>query len=264
MSVFLKSVSRSFHRITLGAICAVTLGVSTPAQANDADQVNDPWEPFNRAMFDFNMVLDRNALAPVTRGYREVVPRPARAGIHNALANLMTPVDLLNNLLQGDLEGSAVTLKRFIVNTTAGIGGLIDAAAETGDERKYEDFGQTLAVWGVDSGHYIVWPLLGPSNPRDTVGSVVDTVSDPLFWMGMKSEWSQAGTASWTRTGLTIIDKREPLLDPLEELERTSVDYYVSIRDFYRQQRMLKIMNRSTKDRPEEGQGYRFNFPSDS
>jgi len=263
MSGHFKSLSRCFRSAFFGITCAAGL-CTTPALAATTLDANDPMESFNRAMFDFNMALDRNALAPVARGYRYVTPKPVRNGIHNVLVNLMSPVDLLNTLLQGDLHGSGIVLKRFIVNSTAGIGGLIDAAAETGDVRRKEDFGQTLAVWGVGSGPYLVWPLLGPSNPRDSIGGVVDVVSNPVFWLGMNSDWSLAQPLSYTRSGMTIIDARVPLLDPLEELEKTSVDYYTTIRDFVRQQRMMEIMNRKSDQRPGSGEGYRFSFPTDS
>ncbi len=256
-------VSRTLRRTGLGAVCALALS-ATPVLAQDADDANDPLEPVNRAVFSFNMTLDRYTLKPVARVYRDYLPDPAQKGIHNVLVNLRSPIDLLNTLLQGDFDRSLIVLKRFIVNSTAGIGGLIDAAAETGDERQQEDFGQTLAVWGVGEGPYLVWPLFGPSNPRDTVGAVADVASDPLFWLGMGSEWDAAEPLMWTRFGLEVIDARAPLIDPLEELERTSVDYYVAVRDFVRQRRMLDIMNRKTSDRPGEGEGYRFSFTPQS
>ncbi len=264
MSGLLQSAPRSIKKMMLGLACASALSVS-PAFAKDKDveQTNDPLESVNRAVFEFNMTLDKYALAPVARGYRDVMPTPARIGIRNVLVNILAPIDLLNNLLQGDLEGSGVTLKRFIVNSTAGIGGLMDVAAETGDVRQQEDFGQTLAVWGFEPGPYLMLPLLGPSNPRDATGMAVDVISDPFFWLALGSEWHLAETASWTVVGLGVLEKRVPLLDPLEELERTSVDYYVAVRDYSRQQRMLKIMNRSTQERPEQGEGYRFDFPAD-
>lgn len=258
-----SSVCRLLRRTTLGALCAVSLA-ATPAFADLSDDANDPIEPFNRAMFDFNMTLDRIALAPVARGYRDYAPDPLRIGIHNALINLRSPIDLLNNLLQGEFRRAGIVVKRFVVNSTAGVGGLIDAAADTGDERQKEDFGQTLAVWGASGNPYVVWPLLGPSNPRDSIGNLVDVVSDPLFWVGMKSDWDMAEPLMWSRFGMTVIDNRVPLLDPLEELERTSVDFYVAVRDFVRQQRMLDVMNRKSSDRPGEGEGYRFSFSPQS
>lgn len=253
-------VPRSLRRASIGALCALSL-TAAPALAVDEDDANDPLEPVNRAIFSFNTTVDRYTLKPVAKGYRDYVPEPARKGIHNALVNLRSPIDLLNTLLQGDFDRSLIVLKRFVVNSTAGIGGLIDAAAETGDVRQQEDFGQTLAVWGVGEGPYLMWPLFGPSNPRDTVGAVADVVSDPLFWIGMNSGWDAAGPLMWTRYGLTLVDNRVPLIDPLEELERTSIDYYVAVRDMVRQRRMLEIMNRSAADRPGEGEGYRFSFP---
>jgi len=252
-----------FRRLALASLCSATLA-ATPAFAGTPDETNDPLESFNRTMFSFNMALDKAVLAPVARGYRDYTPDPMQTGLHNFLVNLRAPIDLLNTLLQGDFRRSGIVLKRFVVNSTAGIGGLIDAAADTGDLRQKEDFGQTLAVWGAGGDPYVVWPLLGPSNPRDSIGGIVDIVSDPLFWLGMNSDWDLAEPLMWTRAGLTVIDNRVPLLDPLEELERTSVDFYVAVRDFVRQQRMLDIMNRSSADRPGEGEGYRFSFTPQS
>jgi len=258
-----SSICRRFRSLALASLCSVTLAAA-PALAETPDETRDPMESFNRAMFSFNMTLDRYALAPVARGYRDYTPDPLQKGIHNFLINLRAPIDLLNTLLQGDFDRSLIVVKRFVVNSTAGMGGLIDAAAETGDERQKEDFGQTLAVWGVGGNPYVVWPLLGPSNPRDSIGGLVDVASDPLFWLGMNSGWDMAEPLMWTRFGMTVIDNRVPLLDPLEELERTSVDFYVAVRDFVRQQRMLDIMNRSSADRPGEGEGYRFSFTPQS
>ncbi|WP_337996106.1 VacJ family lipoprotein [Oleispirillum naphthae] len=253
----------SFRRLALASLCSVALA-SAPAFADTPDETKDPLESFNRAMFSFNMGLDNVFLAPVARGYRDYTPDPLQKGIHNFLVNLRAPIDFLNTLLQGDFDRSLIVVKRFVVNSTAGIGGLMDVAAETGDTRQKEDFGQTLAVWGAGGNPYVVWPLLGPSNPRDSVGGIVDVASDPLFWLGMGSDWDLAEPLMWTRFGMTVIDNRVPLLDPLEELERTSVDFYVAVRDFVRQQRMLDIMNRSSADRPGEGEGYRFSFTPQS
>lgn len=248
-----------------GLLGAAILASSVPAFADDAiEAADDPWESFNRASFDFNMTVDRYLLAPVARGYKAVTPDPVRSGVHNFLTNLRSPVILLNTLLQGDFDRSGLVLKRFVVNSTAGLGGLIDVAQDTGDMPVREDFGQTLAVWGAGEGIFIMWPLLGPSTPRDSVGAAVDVVSDPLFWMAMRSEWDLAEPLGYVRYGMTVIDNRVPLLGPLEEMERTSVDFYVAVRDYYRQQRHLDILNRSPAERPGAGEGYRFNFSPES
>ena len=143
-------------------------------------QVNDPIEPTNRSVFALNNNLDKAILKPVAEAYSDSIPNAARLGIHNALNNLRTPVILLNDVLQGNLNRSLMTFMRFVINSTVGMFGLVDAASELGMARHIEDFGQTLAVWGVPSGSYLMLPVFGPSNSRDAVGLVMDFLTDPI------------------------------------------------------------------------------------
>jgi ABC-type transporter lipoprotein component MlaA len=155
--------------------------VAVPALAQDE---NDPLEPVNRAVFQFNRVLDGLILEPAALMYRMATPAFVRDGVQNFLANLRTPVVLANDLLQGEFGRAEKTLGRFMLNTILGVGGLIDVGGRVGmPERHYEDFGQTLAVYGVGEGPYLMLPVLGPSNPRDAVGRVVDLLFDPLFFL---------------------------------------------------------------------------------
>ena len=176
------------HRRARGALaCAVLLlallASSGPARAQSGD--DDPLEPMNRVFFEFNRIMDGLLLEPLARIYRGVTPQFFRDAVTNFLDNLNTPVVLANDILQGEPYRAERTLGRFILNTIMGVGGLVDVGGLLGmPERHSEDFGQTLAVYGVGSGPYLMLPLLGPSNVRDTVGQVVDLAFDPLTILG--------------------------------------------------------------------------------
>ena len=136
-------------------------------------------EPINRAIFSFNNVADRIILEPVAEGYKKL-PSPLQSGMGNFLSNLRAPLVVINQVLQGQGENAIQSTGRFLVNSTVGVFGLIDVAEKIGLEEKEEDFGQTLATWGVGDGFYIVLPLFGPSNLRDTTGMVMTMVTDPI------------------------------------------------------------------------------------
>jgi phospholipid-binding lipoprotein MlaA len=208
-------------------------------------QNNDPAEPFNRAMFDVHQGIDRAVLRPVARGYRAAVPAPIRTGIRNVLGNLRTPVILANDMLQGEPRRAGDTLGRFLINSTVGLGGIFDvAASEFGVRGHTEDFGQTFARWGIGEGPYLFVPVLGPSNPRDLTGFALGIAADPLTWVGQGTAVTALGAS---RTGMTAIDTREALLDPLDELERSSLDPYATLRSVYRQRRQAEIANRESE-----------------
>ncbi|WP_298728648.1 VacJ family lipoprotein [uncultured Ferrovibrio sp.] len=231
---------------------ALLAGCATPPadpQARaDFDAVNDPLEPVNRAMFELHQVIDHFLLKPVAFTYQMLVPDPVRTGIRSALINLRSPVILANDLLQGETGRAGNTLARFGINSTIGVLGFYDAADKWfGIEPHTEDFGQTLAVWGSGEGPYLFIPVLGPSNPRDLAGLAVDSVADPLNWYlnnTDQEEWIYA------RAALTGIDSRAELLETLDNLERTSLDYYVTLRSVYRQRRADEISNRRSPHPP--------------
>jgi len=196
--------------------------------------IHDPLEENNRRVFAFNQGLDRAVIHPVVKGYRTVTPRPVRKGLRNFLRNIRSPITLANQLLQGDLEGAGNVLVRAAVNSTVGVGGLFDVAGYEGIEYEPEDFGQTLAVWGVDHGPYLVVPLLGPSSLRDYSGYFADGMADPLRW------WLfNINEEGWyfAKAGADYLDIRESLVDVLDELEASSIDYYASVRSTYYQRR---------------------------
>ena len=143
------------------------------------DEVYDPLEGINRAIFSFNNVADRVILEPVAKGYKKL-PSPIQSGIGNFLNNLKLPLAAVNQLLQGQGKNAVETSGRFLVNSTIGIFGLVDVADNIGLEQKQEDFGQTLATWGIGDGFYVVLPLFGPSNVRDTTGMLMTMITDPI------------------------------------------------------------------------------------
>jgi ABC-type transporter MlaC component len=158
-------------------------------------QNNDPIEPFNRGAYAVHQAIDRNVLAPVARGYRAVVPTPVRLGVRNVLANLRTPVILVNDVLQGEPRRAGDTLGRFVVNSTLGVGGIFDVAGNRLGVRGHaEDFGQTFARWGVGEGPYLFIPVIGPSNPRDLTGFGLGIAADPLVWLGQGRRWTRSRT----------------------------------------------------------------------
>lgn len=222
--------------------------VAQAQPAADMEDENDPLEGLNRGIFEFNRVVDGVFIKPAAQIYRSVLPQEAQDGIRNFLRNLRSPLILLNNLLQGDMQAAGNTIGRFLLNTTAGLGGVMDLAAERGIPYRGEDFGQTLAVWGVGDGPYLMLPILGPSNVRDTSGMVAEWFVDPvnLYLDEEGLEW-----LIYVRAGLTGIDARARSIDVLNELERTSLDYYAAIRSLYRQQRTNDIRN----SRPSDDEG---------
>ena len=219
--------------------------VDDPEAMAEYERDNDPLEPTNRAIFDFNQVLDTAILKPVAEGYRFVLPAKARESVHNFLFNLSEPWTFVNDLLQGQFMRALNTFGRFTMNSTFGLFGLFDAASEVGWQPHKEDFGQTMAVWGVGEGPYLMLPVLGPSNPRDLVGRVVDFFADPF------NLWVNASNQDWAGTSrlvLNVIDTRERLLTPLDDLKTTSLDFYISIRSMTRQIRESEVRNKELPD----------------
>lgn len=205
------------------------------------EEENDPLQDFNRYIHEVNYAFDQLVFRPIAGMYRTGVPRPVRGAVRNFFDNLRAPVVFVNDLLQGEGERAGITLARFLTNSTLGLGGLIDTAEMAfGLEFHDEDFGQTLAVWGVGEGFYLVLPGLGPSNPRDAVGIAVDSFLDPWDTL-LRSAGIEYGPAA--RTILNAVDLRSRNIDTLDEIERTSIDFYATLRSLYRQRRADEIRN---------------------
>ena len=233
MTIDRKTISQLF---LAGAAVALLSGCATSHEsgAMSRNQISDPFEATNRAVFSFNKAVDHAIINPVIKGYRAVVPKPARTGFRNVLRNLKSPVRFANQLLQGDVAGAGNELVRTVVNTFAGIGGLFDVAENAGFAYEPEDFGQTLGVWGVPHGPYLVVPFLGPSSLRDYVGYAVDAYADPLNMYLRNTD--QEGWL-YARLGADYFNLREELYDILTDLEASSIDYYAATRSAYYQRR---------------------------
>jgi len=199
-----------------------------------APEVSDPIEPVNRGIFYVNDKLYRWVLKPVAKGYAYVVPGEVRIAVRNFFFNLSTPIRAANALLQGKIKDTGTELARFGINTTIGIAGLFDAAKEFHLTRVDEDTGQTLGVYGLGPGFYLVLPILGPSDARDAVGLVGDTYLDPLTYL-LSFEWSLGAQFVRSQTDLTF------RINEYEELVDAAVDPYAAVKDFYLQYRAKKI-----------------------
>ena len=217
----------------------VTTSPSDVETGKYEDEVYDPLEGFNRAIFNYNNVADRIILEPVARGYRKL-PSPMQSGISNFLSNLRMPLVIVNQLLQGQVKNSAESTGRFLVNSTAGVFGLFDVADNIGLEEKDEDYGQTLATWGVGDGFYVVLPIFGPSNLRDTAGLILTAVTDPV------NAYAVTEGEGWLvpiRTTINAVDRRSKIIDEVNTLRNNSVDYYAAVRSSYYQNRKAAILN---------------------
>jgi phospholipid-binding lipoprotein MlaA len=203
-------------------------------------EANDPLEPMNRYFFDLNNFADEILMKPLAGWYYIALPDFAQDGIRNAVNNVRTPVILANDLFQGEFERAGTTFGRFLVNSTLGLGGLFDVAEKMGLERHDEDFGQTMAVAGMDEGPYLVLPLVGPSNPRDAFGKIVDAFLDPMTYLTF---FTSVGWINTTRNGLDIVDFRARNLQTLDQIKKGSLDYYATVRSLYRQRRADEISN---------------------
>ena len=218
------------------------------AATSDEDDVKDPLERMNRAIFGFNEVVHENVLGPVARAYNRSVPQTIRTGVSNFLTNLSSPISIANSLLQGDVWAALDLFARLVVNSTVGIGGIADVVSELDGEPRSEDFGQTLGVWGMGEGFYLVLPIFGPSSPRDLVGKfIVDPYFDPF---GQWVSNTHRDNVSYAKQGLSGIDEFAGVVDELHQIRKTSVDYYAAIRSLYRQKRKSEISNGEGLDLP--------------
>ena len=202
------------------------------------EEINDPFEDLNRDIFIFNEKLDEKILKPAALAYRKVTPQFARSGVTNFFNNLEEIDTTINQLLQGEIKYAFNDTGRFLINSTIGLFGLIDVASKMGLERHEEDFGQTLGVWGFDSGPYIMIPFLGPSNPRDLLSRPISSFLSGTFAM-------EDDDVKFTLVGIDALETRERLLDA----ETLIIgDKYIFVKDAYIQSREYEINNGSTKD----------------
>ena len=202
------------------------------------EEINDPFEDLNRDIFIFNEKLDEKLLKPAALTYRKVTPQFARTGVTNFFNNLEEIDTTINQVLQGEIKYAFNDAGRFVINSTIGLFGLIDVASKMGLEKHEEDFGQTLGVWGFDSGPYIMIPFLGPSNPRDLLSRPISSFLSGTFAM-------EDNDVKITLVGIDALETRERLLDA----ETLIIgDKYIFVKDAYIQSREYEINNGSTED----------------
>ncbi|MEE2025106.1 MlaA family lipoprotein [Alkalimonas mucilaginosa] len=243
---------RTKYFMKLATLCCVTLGLMACASAPQEPPVErdprDSLEGFNRAMWELNYeVLDPGIVRPATVGYMKVVPTPARRGVDNFLTNLREPDSFVNATLQGKPSSMAITAGRFLVNSTIGVFGLFDVATKIGLQERREDFGQTLAVWGVGEGSFLMVPARGPSTVRDTGGDLVDAFYSPLGLFNTP--------LTITRYVLTGLTQREKAMS-MEHLLEDSFDPYAFIREAYLQNRLYEIYDGNPPEQDDYDDSY--------
>ena len=216
------------------SLLSVLLALGTGCATVKSPDERDPWESFNRSMYEFNDTFDRAIARPVAQAYKDYMPGFVRNGVTNVFSNLDDVIVVINDILQFKFEQAAMDFARLIVNSIVGIFGLFDVATHFGLPKHNEDFGQTLAAWGVGDGPYLVLPFLGPKNVRDTVGMVADWQIDPVLQVSDDE-------ARWGLTLLRAIDTRTDLLEATNTMEKSGLDPYVFMRDAYFQFRLNRI-----------------------
>ena len=221
--------------LAVAACSALSACVTLPPNSPRSPQ--DPWESWNRGVYKFNDKLDRAIFKPVAKGYVRVMPHPIRTGVSNFFSNLDMPTVLINDALQAKFKAAGADLGRLLLNTTVGIGGILDPASSAGLDRNHEDFGLTLGHWGVHAGPFVELPLLGPSDCRDLPGRVVDNYTNPRQYI----------SNNYVRYGLwlpALVDARAALL-PLDETIQHAFDPYAFVRDAYLARRAYQITGKS-------------------
>ena len=254
-----KAGKTAIGLVAAGMMAASLGGCATPPTDPGAraefEQINDPWEPLNRYFFEVNRFLDFILLHPWADTYNRIVPETGRTHIHNALDNVGNPLNVVNEALQGRGTDSATTVGRFVVNSTLGIGGLFDVATDFGLPAKSADFGQTLYVWGLPEGPYLVLPIFGPSNPRDAIGLGVDSYADPVGWVFKLQDLPRVNDGL---TGGQAIDQRAQYIEPMEALEKSSIDFYAQVRSMSRQHRAKELGNEPSPNNSSSYPNYDF------
>ncbi|MFN4341165.1 MAG: VacJ family lipoprotein [Azonexus sp.] len=231
-----KSLGFSGMRKTRQWAACGLLALACMGGALAEENPHDPYEGFNRSMFAVHEVIDQYAVKPVAQVYDNVVPLPVKAGVGNFFGNVGDLWIGVNSALQGKFGDAGVDLGRLLINSTVGIFGLFDVASELGLERHDEDFGQTMAVWGIEGGGYLFWPVIGARTVRDTFGWGVDLVADPVGYVDPVPVRNSL-------RGVRIVDIRASLLPADKVVEEAALDKYAYIRDAYLQRRRNQIFD---------------------
>jgi len=243
----MKNLLKAF---LISIILATNVSADTDGENNlskKAKPIKDCFESLNRGSFALNQGLDKVIFKPVAMAYRNL-PSPIKTGTSNALNNLSSLITIPNNFLQGDFKKGGINTGRFIINTTVGVLGIFNVAEKAGFSKyEKEDYGQTLGVWGVGAGCYLVLPVLGPSTIRDTAGSFINVMGgDPWYNVSSHGNNEYLSKSDYmTSKTLTGIDFRAKNIQSIDNLQKNSLDFYASVRSLYLQDRQKKIMNRN-------------------
>jgi phospholipid-binding lipoprotein MlaA len=215
--------------------------VPLEAETTDGADINDPLEPFNRVMYALNSVLDGMIMKPLAIAWRLLLPDPVREGVDHVFTNLKSPITLVNHALQGEPSRAATTLGRFLINTTMGILGIFDVATELGLPGEETTFNETLAVWGVNTGPYLIIPLLGPSSLRHIVGMGADYFFQPYDYYFDGDHHHGDSWVPWAIIGVEAIHKRNLVLESVDDVVANSADPYATFRSAYFQYQAYRI-----------------------
>jgi phospholipid-binding lipoprotein MlaA len=233
------------NRKNLLFVCLFGLVAAGCASASnqEAAAANDPLEPMNRYFFDLNERLDRHAALPAATFYKDTLPDPARQGIHNFLDNLGGPVNIANDLLQTQFTNAGKAAARFVINTTIGVAGIFDVATKWGLPARNRDFGETLGTYGVPQGPYLVLPVAGPTAVRDLSGEYIDGFFSPLYYWHV--EYTGHQYVGLIKSTIGAVDNRSRNIVTYRDIERASVDFYATMRAYYRQRRQRQVEDKS-------------------
>lgn len=246
--------------VILSGLTGCATAPTDPEALKQYKEANDPLEPYNRAMTDFNFKVNRYVYRPFNKGYRFIVPESIRSGISNASDNLSQPYYLVNAVLQGEFEDAAQIFGRFFTNSTLGLAGFFDVATMLEIEAPKKDFGETLYRWGWNNSMpYFVWPFLGPSDIRETFATITGFFLDPIDYVLPNAEEDKLLLVRYGIKGVVTIDNLSGLL---EDVEKTSVDPYVALRTMYRQNR-AKFLNANDIEAQTQSYDFDFDFEED-
>lgn len=250
LHAFLENAPPTHKNCAAGELENVPTYPCIEMSPSDSVEDTDPFEAFNRCIFELNLGIDYILIEPIAWAYKEVVPEYVRTRIGYILRNLNEPIILANNLLQGELEDGRNTIWRFIFNSTLGVAGIFDVSTDLGIPYKKEDLGLTFASWGVEPGPYLVLPVLGPSTVRDAWGRLGDFIFDPVNWLTF-------GLQSSSKTCVQILDAKTDNIEIADDIKKNAIDHYASIRTWYTERRnslMTAVEDRQALDtaRPEE------------
>lgn len=231
------AAGRIFAAVVVLSLCACATPPADPTARAEYERTNDPLEPLNRDILDFNFFADRTVIKPAAEAYETVVPEKGRDAVRHFLDNLNEPIVFANNMLQGEFKRAHDTFARFLMNSMFGLGGTLDLATAAGLEKQTGDFGQTLYSWGAPDGPYVVLPILGPSTVRDSIGLGVDIYADPF---GQLARIYDESVASYGRYLVDGVDMRQRNRI-LDDLQKNAMDPYATLRSLFRQHRAQEL-----------------------